>query len=172
MNQQYRIPTLTSRSDTHSVTVAVGENLVLEALVQCEAMVVATSQADVSQLSAWARLHGTVGYQPTVYPGLALRRSCDRYTDLPLALPRLVSYRGLGQRVFRPCRPRVRSAISVLHQVYRLWRTATPGGSTPTAVHPGVAEPSADPLLISPPIPTWRPCNSYLSTCSLPAWLT
>lgn len=40
----------------------------------------------------------------------------------------------------------------MLPQVSRLWRTATPG-STPTAVHPGVAEPSADPLLVSPPIP-------------------
>jgi hypothetical protein len=34
MNQQYRIPTLTSRSGTHPVTVAVVENPVLQALAQ------------------------------------------------------------------------------------------------------------------------------------------
>ena len=64
MNQQYRIPTLTSQSGTHPGTVAVGDNLVLKALAQWDAMVAATSQADVKQLSAWARLRGTVGYQP------------------------------------------------------------------------------------------------------------
>ena len=37
---------------------------VLEALAQWEAIVAATSRADVNQLSVWARLHGTVGYQP------------------------------------------------------------------------------------------------------------
>jgi hypothetical protein len=41
MNQQYRIPTLTSRSGTHPVTVAIGENPVLEALAQWDAMVAA-----------------------------------------------------------------------------------------------------------------------------------
>ncbi|MDQ3765322.1 MAG: hypothetical protein M3460_28775 [Actinomycetota bacterium] len=46
------------------MTVAVGENPVLEALAQWAAMVAATSQTDVNQLSAWARLRGTVGYQP------------------------------------------------------------------------------------------------------------
>ena len=64
MNQQYRIPTLTSRSGTHPVTVVVGDNPVLETLAQWDAMVTATPQADVSQLSTWARLRGTVGYQP------------------------------------------------------------------------------------------------------------
>jgi lipid II:glycine glycyltransferase (peptidoglycan interpeptide bridge formation enzyme) len=58
------IPTLTSRSGTHPVTVVIGENPVLEALAQWDAMVAATPQADVSQLSAWARLRGTVGYRP------------------------------------------------------------------------------------------------------------
>lgn len=48
MNQQYRIPMLTSRSGTHPATVAVGENPVLEAMAQWDAMVVATSQADVN----------------------------------------------------------------------------------------------------------------------------
>lgn len=65
MNQQYPIPTLTSRSGAHPVTVAVGEDRVLEALVQWDAMVAATSQADVNQLSAWPRLRGRVGYQST-----------------------------------------------------------------------------------------------------------
>jgi hypothetical protein len=43
MNQQYRMPTLTSRSGTPPVTVAVGENPTLEALAQWDARVAATS---------------------------------------------------------------------------------------------------------------------------------
>lgn len=33
-------------------------------------MVAATSQADVKQLTAWARLRGTVGYQASVCPAV------------------------------------------------------------------------------------------------------
>jgi lipid II:glycine glycyltransferase (peptidoglycan interpeptide bridge formation enzyme) len=64
MNQQSRISALTSRSAAHPVTVVVSDNPVRGVLAQWDAMVTATPQADVSQLSAWARLRGTVGYRP------------------------------------------------------------------------------------------------------------
>ena len=166
MNQQYRIPTLTSRLGPHPVAVAVGENPVLEALAQWEAMVAAIAQADVNQLSTWARLHGTAGYQPLVYPGLALRRSvtgaqiCHRRfhcwsatavwsqgSTQPLKIREIESPKGdqnlsaaTAERYFRWC-------LGCLGRDEPRRR-----GSTPTAVHPGVAEPSADPP-VSPPIP-------------------
>src|ERR687885_1118587 len=64
MNQQSRIPTLMSRPCTHPVTVVVDDNPLPEVVARWDAMVTAVPQADVSQLSTWARLRGTVGYRP------------------------------------------------------------------------------------------------------------
>jgi lipid II:glycine glycyltransferase (peptidoglycan interpeptide bridge formation enzyme) len=64
MNQQSRIPTLMSRPCTHPVTVVVDDNPLPEVVARWDAMVTAVPQADVSQLSRWARLRGTVGYRP------------------------------------------------------------------------------------------------------------
>ena len=75
MNQQYRIRTLTSRSGTHPVTVAVGENPVLEALAQWDPMVAATSlgRCHLALSVGMITWHG--GLSATVRPGLARQRS-------------------------------------------------------------------------------------------------
>jgi lipid II:glycine glycyltransferase (peptidoglycan interpeptide bridge formation enzyme) len=64
MNQQFRIPTLMSRPCIHPVTVVVDDNPVPEVVAQWDVLVTAVPQADVSQLSTWARLRATVGYRP------------------------------------------------------------------------------------------------------------
>ncbi|MDQ2880789.1 MAG: GNAT family N-acetyltransferase [Actinomycetota bacterium] len=64
MDQQPQIPTLTSRAVACPATVVVCGDPGLEALAKWDAMVVGTPQADVTQLSAWARLRATVGYAP------------------------------------------------------------------------------------------------------------
>jgi len=86
MNQQYPLPTLTSRSGTHPVTVAVGEDPGLEALAQWDAMVAATSQAmSISSqrghdyAARWLSVHGV--------SGCGAARSCGRYAGLHRRLP-------------------------------------------------------------------------------------
>lgn len=65
MDQQHlRIPTLVSRSVAGPVTVVVCGDPDPEVLAQWDAMVVGTPQADVTQVSVWARLRATVGYTP------------------------------------------------------------------------------------------------------------
>jgi hypothetical protein len=65
MDQQpLRVPTLVSRSVAWPVTVVVCGDPDPEVLARWDAMVVGTPQADVAQLSTWARLRATVGYTP------------------------------------------------------------------------------------------------------------
>ncbi|HEY6424552.1 MAG TPA: GNAT family N-acetyltransferase [Pseudonocardiaceae bacterium] len=62
--QQHQISTLMSRSGARGLTVAVRADPGPEVLARWDAMVAATPQADVTQLSVWARLRGTAGYTP------------------------------------------------------------------------------------------------------------
>ncbi|HZD15307.1 MAG TPA: GNAT family N-acetyltransferase [Pseudonocardiaceae bacterium] len=64
MDRQHRIPALLARSDPLAVTSVVCANPDAEVLAKWDAMVAGVPQADVTQLSAWARLRGTVGYTP------------------------------------------------------------------------------------------------------------
>ncbi|MGH7745533.1 MAG: lipid II:glycine glycyltransferase FemX, partial [Candidatus Dormibacteria bacterium] len=64
MDPQYRSPAVLSRSDQPAVTVVVCANPDSQVLAKWDAMVAGIPQADVTQLSAWARLRATVGYTP------------------------------------------------------------------------------------------------------------
>jgi len=64
MDQQHRISTLLAKPDACAITVTVCADPDPEALAKWDAMVTGIPQADVTQLSAWARLRGTVGYTP------------------------------------------------------------------------------------------------------------
>lgn len=108
-----RIPTLTSRSGAHPVTVVVGDNPVPEVPAQWDAMVTATPQADVSQLSAWARLRATVGYQPSY---VLVWRGADLVADAQLLYRR---FPVLGAVGYLPYGPLIAPAISSRKQVCR-----------------------------------------------------
>jgi lipid II:glycine glycyltransferase (peptidoglycan interpeptide bridge formation enzyme) len=64
MDRQHLIPMLMRRAGGCPLTVAVCADPDLEVLAKWDAMVASTPQSDVTQLSAWAQLRGTVGYAP------------------------------------------------------------------------------------------------------------
>jgi hypothetical protein len=75
IDREHRIPTLMPRSGGHPLTVAVCAHPDLAVLAKWDAMVAATPQSDVTQLSAWAQLRATVGYEPLyvrVWRGICL----------------------------------------------------------------------------------------------------
>ncbi len=64
MDRQYLMPTLIPQADGSPLTVVVCAHPELDVLATWDAMVAATPQSDVTQLSAWAQLRSTVGYAP------------------------------------------------------------------------------------------------------------
>ena len=71
MDRQHRIPALLSRSDPPAVTLVVCADPDAEVLAKWDAMVAGIPQADVTQLSAWARLRATGGLHTVVFAGVA-----------------------------------------------------------------------------------------------------